>query len=1155
MNSNKNLHNSLAKKLLLATLAATSTLTALDASAKVVLQKTGQGDLSVGTNMVKDKNVALGGYAAGPGPAAAGIAPGDNIYLGSKHGLVLNVAPALPVGPNPLPLALGTINAYGNKATLTVAESISVSGLINTTADADAKAVEDLNGSPLQAGKDAGEQITVQFNAANKIFEVTGKDVSGLFAVDFANQDSIFRISGQDTAITDKVSFKSNGGNEGTVEINATGVSLEAKFSDTPSTLVKKIKVNDNKTATQKVDVKLSGSLELDKSATYNIDAGKTFEGAGAGAVTFLDATSILNLKGENTIKGNVGANEKLGVVTHTGKNSTIDGDVKVKSLQLNSQDEGALIITGKLDENTKITAKGSAKLELTNTSSSITPFIIESGSNTTTQTEEQKTAEKTLEAAEKDVQAKATAAKDAQDALKKDTTSTTAAQKDTETKNALAEANKKLDAAKKAKEALDKAATTATTATVVLNATGDFTTTDTLTQNVHFKNDTAVLKVKEEKQLRGVTTETKDTGQVKYLGDAVISANIGADNKALQSIETEKEKGKITIDENIHVYAKVLLTKKEQTLTIGKGALVSSVYAKAGTEHVVDVKAGASLGDVGGATGTTTGTVNFTGGGKFIGKDYVASNFNLSKGPGEAVFLVTQDNTTFTNLRTEKDVTIDANGNKLTFAPDSTIANNTTLIAEGTNLKLALVNGALNVKDQEEKNIGQTNIIIDFEKVGIDLKLLSDSYEKLTDKEKNKSGQPIKLITGLKDEEVSKKFTLKENLSYKLNVEFKDGELTIDPTFNSSMIDNTPALSINDETKPFSKQGLELINLIGEIGTDKALQYYSAMDDKTGGAIAINNIQHQIAQNIFTSASNQLNQALAAGGENYNEMGVTAFVAPFMSSGTSKLNGQVAGNKHSSSGANFGATFGLNEDKTHFGLAVTIAKSDTKYKDAQEGNKLKSDTKAFTIFANHAFANNLVVQGIFTFGATDHKASQLLKDKDKPYSGKYSSKFSSVLAKLGYNMNAGDSVKVMPYVGLRYDSIKDDSHKLATNEAVQENIATREVSGKTANSCIASIGTKFSGQIEYDETNLVPFADLSFGYNFGKKASAKEVALGNLSITPEYATQDKSSISASIGAEANMKNGLNVTVMGGMDMLGSKTNVYSGSLKLGYKF
>ncbi len=918
---------------------------------------------------------------------------------------------------------------------------------------------------------------------------------------------------------------------------------MSAKF-DGGAAQVKTIKVNEGKSAIQKTDVKLSGSLDLAKGAIYDIDADKKFEGSAA-AVTFADVTSTLNLKGGNAITGAVGSDATKGTLTHTGKASTITSDVKVKSLSLQSQGE-ALIITGVLDENTVITATGSAKLELQDATSKITPFTIISG-GTATQTPAQTEANKKVEEAEKAVETTKIAQKAAEDAVataKTDAKLTKAAE---DAKSAKETADKNLA---DAKDAANKAAATATTATVALKATGMFETKGTLTQNVLFSDAGAVLKVKNGDQLKGVTTETTSTGEVVYLGDAVISADIGTETKALKSIKIDKEKGKITINEGIKVYGDVRLVKNEQILDIGKGALVRSIFAEAATkDHRVNVGAGASLGDVKGDP-TASGIVNFTGGGKFIGKEYVATKFNLIKGEGEAVFLVDNGgkNIALTNLVTQKGVTIDAGGSLLTFAPDATIANNTTYIADGTDIKLPLVNDALNVKGQEAKNIGQTNIIINFDKVAENLNLTGQTYKELTDKEKNKSGPAIKLITGIKNLDVSKKFTLNENKTYNLNTKFENEALTIDPTFNASFVDETKGVSIIDPNAKLTDQDVLLFKLIEEKGQDEAIREVSAMNGATGGSIILSNISIALQNQI----NNQMNSRNVSGGENYNEMGIAAFVAPFMSGGTSKLNGQVAGNKHSSSGANFGATFGLNDDKTHFGLAITIAKSDTKYKDAQEGNKLKSDTKAFTIFGNHSFANNLVVQGVFTFGATDNKANQL--SGDKILSGKYSSKFSSVLAKLGYNINAGDSVKVMPYVGLSYDSIKDDSYKLVNNSNAKD-IAKRDVAGKTTNSYNASIGTKFSGEIEYDETNLVPFADLSFGYNFGKKASAKEVSLGNLLITPEYATHDKSSIRASLGAEANMKNGLNVTVMGGMDMLGSKTNVYSGSLKLGYKF
>jgi len=301
---------------------------------------------------------------------------------------------------------------------------------------------------------------------------------------------------------------------------------------------------------------------------------------------------------------------------------------------------------------------------------------------------------------------------------------------------------------------------------------------------------------------------------------------------------------------------------------------------------------------------------------------------------------------------------------------------------------------------------------------------------------------------------------------------------------------------------------------------------------------------------------SQTVSQSAPGAGQEYNQAGVTTFVTPFMISGTSKLNGQVSGNKQSAGGASFGASVAMNDDKTNVGLAVTIANSNTKFKDKSQGSKLKGQTRAFTLFANHIFENELTLQGSLSFGSTDYKINQQIRvdSKDIDNSGKYSAKFTSLSTKVGYGINTGSSVKVMPYVGLRYDSIKDDAYKMTLADTTPKSNG-RLIGSKSYNKYVISLGTRLSGSIDYDEVHLVPFADLGFGYNLGKKTSAKSVELGNYVVTAEYASKDNASVRGNLGFDANMKNGLSVTLMGGMDMLGSKTTVYNGSLKLGYKF
>jgi len=137
-----------------------------------------------------------------------------------------------------------------------------------------------------------------------------------------------------------------------------------------------------------------------------------------------------------------------------------------------------------------------------------------------------------------------------------------------------------------------------------------------------------------------------------------------------------------------------------------------------------------------------------------------------------------------------------------------------------------------------------------------------------------------------------------------------------------------------------------------------------------------------------------------------------------------------------------------------------------------------------------------------------------------------------------------------MPYVGLNYANYSDDAYKAKSGSG-----AVVAHGGKTTKQTIASVGAKISGSMGADGSDFRPFVDISVGNNFAKSASVKSIDLGNIAPNTEYTNPNRMIVSGRLGVEVKLAGGLNATLTGGADMFGSKTKVYSGSLRLGYQF
>ena len=151
-------------------------------------------------------------------------------------------------------------------------------------------------------------------------------------------------------------------------------------------------------------------------------------------------------------------------------------------------------------------------------------------------------------------------------------------------------------------------------------------------------------------------------------------------------------------------------------------------------------------------------------------------------------------------------------------------------------------------------------------------------------------------------------------------------------------------------------------------------------------------------------------------------------------------------------------------------------------------------------------------------------------------------------MAKAGYKYKFSDTAEALPYLAVDYDAFRDAAYDLKSDGVADIKVSSRKTSRVTP-----KVGVKVSNLMALEVGNLTPFVDVSMGYAFGSKSKTKAVDLGNLVPNTTYSNKNSYVANVRLGAEMATDNGVVVSLLGGLDMLGKETRVYSGSLKLAY--
>ena len=155
-----------------------------------------------------------------------------------------------------------------------------------------------------------------------------------------------------------------------------------------------------------------------------------------------------------------------------------------------------------------------------------------------------------------------------------------------------------------------------------------------------------------------------------------------------------------------------------------------------------------------------------------------------------------------------------------------------------------------------------------------------------------------------------------------------------------------------------------------------------------------------------------------------------------------------------------------------------------------------------------------------------------------------------SLLAKVGYQIELNKNVKFMPYVGGRSTYFAQDGTTLSSTSQ------SMKLNDQDQQQYIGLIGGNISKSVQYQSWYLQPFIDLNLGYNFKTPSiNQRSVGFDNFNMPIAYAKNARVLVSGRLGMQAIVDSGFYTILTGGVDWFDSKMNVFTASLKLGYRF
>lgn len=271
------------------------------------------------------------------------------------------------------------------------------------------------------------------------------------------------------------------------------------------------------------------------------------------------------------------------------------------------------------------------------------------------------------------------------------------------------------------------------------------------------------------------------------------------------------------------------------------------------------------------------------------------------------------------------------------------------------------------------------------------------------------------------------------------------------------------------------------------------------------------------------------------------------AWAMPYYNQAVQKGEGSVVGYKTKSAGGILGFDALANENLM-IGAAVSIVRTDMKYKDYKIGEKTNINTVMLSIYGSQQLDKNFFVQGLVSLGSNKIKNSDPRKvPTSRNASGQQIAKASydslsyggQVL--FGYNAKMSDSMSLIPMAGIRYTGSSDEGYKETGTDNVNKVFAK-----KTNNKVESVLGTRFAVSVDTSGITVMPEAHAFVSQKlFGSsgKVSAKLDGM-----TSSFATRSDKE------AKTLFNLGLGVTAKAGNMEYGAGYDAYLASKYVGHQ-
>jgi outer membrane autotransporter protein len=296
----------------------------------------------------------------------------------------------------------------------------------------------------------------------------------------------------------------------------------------------------------------------------------------------------------------------------------------------------------------------------------------------------------------------------------------------------------------------------------------------------------------------------------------------------------------------------------------------------------------------------------------------------------------------------------------------------------------------------------------------------------------------------------------------------------------------------------------------------------------------------------------NDLRQPAGVPGGSYeSDIPYGLWITPIYNQAVQKKKNEVVGYRAKSGGAIIGFDSAVNDNLT-LGAAVTVIKTDMKYKDYKSGDKTAANTLMFSLYGSQQLVKDFFVQALASFGSAKIKNKSLRLDTvTTTYStarAHYNSMFFGGEVLVGYNVKLEESVLLTPMAGIRYNRFNDEGY---TETGVIQKL---NVSKKATNKVEATIGARIATAKMLDGIIVVPEAHAFISQNISGKAGKVNNKLDNYESFISRADKTAKTY-YNLGLGITAKSGMMEYGVGYDAYLASKYVGHQGSLKLRVNF